>query len=367
MPIRRVAALLLRYDYGIPARGISMERRLYVPALEQVFDEVSCFWMEDNGYPDDIYGLQTRALEFVQQEQPDLVFFVLMRDEIRPETLDKIRKISPTANWFCDDQWRFDDYSSRLAPHLDWAITTDKFSVPKYERLGGAKPILTQWASGERAVGIDFNSIDYEFDISFVGSANTTRKWYVDELSKMGVRVECFGSGWPNGRIDHRRMNEVFLRSRINLNLSNSLPADPRFVRFVVGSCVKNVLGIQQHGRRYSKRNLSEAWYDFRELFISSKRMEQVKARCFEIPAAGGFQICRYALGIEDSFQPGIEIVVYSDILELYELVEYYLNRESERKAVCLEGYRRSEEHTYVNRFSAIKKILEQDRPDGPA
>ena len=329
----KIMAALLKYDYGIKERGASLEKTAFLPALQKVGQEVMPFWLEDNGFWEDRQKLQHRILEFAAENNPDIIFFILMRDEVTIQTIEHLSKNHITVNWFCDDQWRFDNFTRFVAPKLTYPITTDKFSIMKYHRLGLKNVILSQWAAGEYLENIDFNQIEYEYDVSFVGGKNPTRAWVIDYLSKKGYRVSCFGHGWPDGSVSYEKIREIFLRSRINLNLSNSVQSDFRYLLF--------------------------SWRSIREYLSSKKRIEQVKARNFEIPCCGGFQLTNYAPGIEDYYVIGKEIAIYTGLEDLTMQIEYYLNNEQERKGICLSGYKRSENYTYEKRikdaFEAIR------------
>ena len=47
-------------------------------------------------------------------------------------------------------------------------------------------------------------------------------KSIVEEVSKSGLNVECWGGGWPNGRMEQDSMIKLFSESKINLNLAMS-------------------------------------------------------------------------------------------------------------------------------------------------
>ncbi|MES2964626.1 MAG: glycosyltransferase, partial [Bdellovibrionota bacterium] len=161
------------------------------------------------------------------------------------------------------------------------------------------------------------------------GSANEVRTWFVKELAKRGIEVDCFGAGWPNGRIDAKKMNHIFAHSRINLNLSNSVPQDVGFVL-------------------RSPRNLAR-W------FVSKKQSEQVKARNFEIPLMGGFQLSKYALGLERHLEIGKEVAVFNSVDECAKQIAYYLGNENERREIAARGADRCRrEHTYIPRLEKI-------------
>ena len=60
--------------------------------------------------------------------------------------------------------------------------------------------------------------------------------------------------------------------------------------------------------------------------------MEQIKARNFEIPLAGGFQLSNYVPGLEKYLKIGDEIAVYNTPEECAQQVEYYLANDEIRR-----------------------------------
>jgi spore maturation protein CgeB len=148
----------------------------------------------------------------------------------------------------------------------------------------------------------------------------------------MGIHVNCFGAGWPQGRIDNIEMEKVFRSSKINLNLSNSVSYDIRYL-------LSDPRALLHYIR-------------------SSKRVEQMKARNFEIPLAGGFQLTNYVPCLERYLKIGEEVAVYSSVEECAEQISYYLSEDNERSRIALNGHIRAlSEHTYRHR---MESILEQ-------
>ncbi|SHO48759.1 glycosyltransferase family protein [Anaerocolumna xylanovorans] len=62
------------------------------------------------------------------------------------------------------------------------------------------------------------------------------------------------------------------------------------------------------------------------------------------VMGAGGFVITNYQDKIASSFVIGEEIVVYEDMKELQDKIEYYLEHEEERKQIAIRGRRRVKE-----------------------
>lgn len=325
---KTVLAVLLQWDYGQPSRGVSIEKSCFFPALQQLVERVEPLWYDD--YLTNTGPLQELVIRRARELQPDLMFFIPYSDQLNVETLDALKKISQTYCWFGDDQWRFDTFSARYAPHFTCVSTTDIWSVPKYRKLG-IEPILTQWAgqpfSEERGVLPDTE--EFAHDVSFVGARTKYRAWFVQRLAERGIHVACFGAGWPNGRVDNVAMERIFRTSRINLNISNSVSHDVRFVL----SAPRNLL----HYLR------------------SPKRVEQMKARNFEIPLAGGFQLTNYVPGLERYLRIGEEVAIYSTPDDCFGQIQYYLDADREREMIARSGNSRTEhEHTYEHRLVRI-------------
>ncbi|MCX7705668.1 MAG: glycosyltransferase [bacterium] len=333
----KIIPVFLHYDYGIKERGETLEYSGggWYYALRQLGNEVYPFWWDD--YFSDKDRLQREIIRYADFIKPDIILFILMRDEFSFETLDYLKSRYITINWFWDDQWRFEDFTRYYAPHFTYSITTDKFAVAKYKKIGYENVILSAPACYDYARDIHFETIKYKYDVSFVGEKNIYREWVIKQLRKNHVQVVCFGNGWENGRISFTEMVEIFKTSKINLNISNSISNDIRYV-FSSYRTIKNFVKSQ-------------------------KRVEQLKQRNFEIPAFGGFQLTNYVPSLEDYFDIGKEIAIYTGIDDLLLQIRYYLENEFERKRIMVGGYKRvfKDGPTYVERFRDIfAKIIEK-------
>lgn len=325
-PYRRVLACLLRWDYGKPERGQSTDDAFFVPALRELADEVETFWYDEHF--DDLDRLQRLLLERVDAFDPELVFFAPFLEHVRTETLDRIRAQRPTLAWFSDDQWRFDSYSSSYGRHFTHVVTTDEWMRQPYQAVG-IEPIVSQWAAQYVAPAGPATDEELQHDVSFIGLKTPYRAWFVKRLRKLGVDVACFGHGWPTGRISFDAMNDTFRRSRINLNLSNSVPYDVRAI-------FSSPMAIA-------------------EFLRSRKRVEQIKARHFEIPAAGGFELSYYVPGIEDHYVVGEELAVFTSPEDCARQVQRYLGDPDRRRAIAGRGWERSRrEHGWTSRLDQV-------------
>lgn len=94
-------------------------------------------------------------------------------------------------------------------------------------------------------------------------------------------------------------------------------------------------------------------------LNITSRSIRSgIPLRVFDVLACGGFLITNYQPELEEFFTPGSDIVVYSDISELVDLVHYYLLHEEERKKIAKNGYQKLRSfHTYTQRLAQMLYI----------
>lgn len=322
----KVMLVDIQYDYGDPKRGINTIGEYgFRRAIESLGHEVVPFY-----YDDDLAGsdaLQVRVFEAAKAIHPELIVFCLFRDQFKPATIEKLSKIAPTLNWFGDDTWRFDNFSSVYAPHFDYVVTTDKFSVQRYRDLGVSNVIVSQWAAIDLHKRAEFSG-RYEYDASFIGQFHPYRAWIINSLKKSGLKVEAFGLGWPNGPISSEKMNYTFRHSKVNLNIGNSTSLKIPY--------------------------LLSHWKALPLAIKSRKNRSQIKARNFEIPYFGGFQLSDDVPGLDDWFADGKEIVTYKTVADAISKTRYYLEDDLARESIRAAGQARAQNDGYTERWRQV-------------
>lgn len=318
---------MLQYDYGDKARGLSGEKKWFFENLRKLVKRIEPVWFDD--HIENPGPLQEILISTAERVRPDLILFMPYTWQFEISTLDTLKANFRTGIWFGDDHWRFDSFSKELAPHFSHVITTDPLRLMDYRKIG-VDAILSEWAGDPPTEPLNpKGKVDFKFDVSFVGGRNEVRSWFIGELNRKGIEVACFGAGWPRGRVSFEEMERIFHDSRINLNLSNSVPQDVSFV--------------------FSRPMAFARW------LRSPKQTEQVKARNFEIPLAGGFQLSKYAIGLERHWRIGEEIAIFNSPAECASQIRYYLGNEEERRSMAIRAYQRAHaEHTFEKRLQAI-------------
>jgi spore maturation protein CgeB len=317
----------LQYDYGKVERGINQIGEIgFRRVFESLGHRVDCFYY-DSYLKNNLKQLQKDLLKKADESAPDLVYFCLYTEQFAVETLRALKSKYKTINWFGDDQWRFEGFTAKYAKEFTFCITTDPFAVPKYKKLGVENVILSQWA----ALNSEFSSSNeaYSYDVSFVGGANGVRKWVLSEFEKAGLSVAAFGHGWPNGSVSLDQMSKIFRTSKVNLNLSNSI--------------------------NYDLRYLTHSWKNIVQAFRSKKNVNQMKARNFEIAYFGGFQITDYLPTVEMYYDIGQEIICYASVDEAIQLTKFYLENDELRESIKTAAIKKARnQHTYLQRFEEI-------------
>ncbi|MDH4185750.1 MAG: glycosyltransferase [Nitrospira sp.] len=371
----RILYVAMKYDYGRPDQGLSFEHCNFYDSLLRMghdilyFDFMTLF--KEHGKE----SMNRLLAEVARVERPDLIFSVLFKDELDPTRLREVsdRYGVATLNWFCDDHWRFDNYSCRWAPCFTWIVTTAASALPKYAALGYRNVIKSQWACNHSS----YRKMDLplRYDVTFVGQPHGNRQQMIQSLRHAGISVRVWGRGWESGRISQDEMIRVFNQSRINLNLANAsmpvaaaaAPVEHATVapsgrmrtrisrtldKIPFGSRVKAVgkAWLRTSGDTASVSDGSEATENSGVCYS-----EQIKGRNFEVPGCGGFVLTGRAENLEQYYENGKEVVIFDDRNDLIEKIRYYLRHESERAAIARAGYDRTlREHTYALRFRDI-------------
>jgi len=313
----KILCVFGQHNYGNPARGQSYEYSNFLPALRQLGHEVVFFESFNKADYTDFAQLNRRLLESVNDLQPDLVFCVMMGYEIWLETLSSIREAGfRLLHWGTDDSWKYPQFSRFLAPAFDRWVTTSHAAGQRAVQEGHDNFILSQWAADATNLAEPLPAKDCRYPVSFIGSAYGNRRRWIEILKANGIKVACFGYGWPGGTIAADAIPRIIRESVVSLNFGDS--------------------GLQFRGLR-------------------PYRSRQIKARVFEVPGAGGCLLTQPADYLEDYYRPDQEIAVFHDQTDLIATLQNLLANGEQRDAIAWAGYQRTRaNHTYAARFGEI-------------
>jgi spore maturation protein CgeB len=233
----------------------------------------------------------------VDQFMPDLIFCCLTNDRriAAHEPWEEILKYTQsglikTFNWFCDDTWRFEEFS-KYACHCFTACSTpeiryiEKFkSEANYENI-----ILGLWHSN-----IDLypkEEVSKKYDIVFCGHLNHDRATYLDYLYERGIKTEYFHG------LQYEEMVARLAEAKIGINFS------------------KNHNGAEP--------------------------VLQMKGRMFEVPAAKSLLLTEYAPGLENHYKIDKEVIAFKGPEELWQKAKMLLEKPELINKITANGHNR--------------------------
>lgn len=258
--------------------------------------------------------------KWMAEEKADVIFSYLSGELVEPATLQSIRSHGvPLINLALNDKEHFVGkikngraYGARdICRHFDLSWTSTSDALIKY-CVEGARPIYLPEGANPQ-IHKPYN-IEKTIDVSFVGQCYGNRRAVIAALRTLGIAVETYGIGWPNGPLSIEDMVKMYSQSKINLGFGG-----------IAG---------------------------YKDTFC-------LKGRDFEIPMSGGLYLTEDHPELGHAFLRGEEILTYSGIDDLVSRIKYYLENPAKAEAIRKKGYERSlREHTWERRFSKIFRLL---------
>jgi spore maturation protein CgeB len=342
----------LKYDYGDPKKGFSFEHVNFFQTLQKnndikrldylAIDEIII--ANGKNYLNEIIINKAKKIKY------DLIFFFLFKDEFYPETLIYLKEnlSIPTIGWMADDHWRFENYSKYNANLYTLYVTTDENSLLKYKKNKIHNVSLSQWACNHYLSGDYVNKKNSK--VSFVGMLYGSRKKDLDCLKDDNkINLDCWGNGWPNGKLSVQKMIDVFKSSSINLNFTNS-SNQKNIKTFIKIFLNKDQLEYKFNSALRVKDNI--------KIFLQ-KDIRQIKARIFEVTGVGGFLLTENCDYLEKYFEKNKELVTFECIEEAKEKIKFYLKNEKLITSICKNARKKVlNEHTYEKRLKDLFKKL---------
>ncbi len=148
--------------------------------------------------------------------------------------------------------------------------------------------------------------LKYHTNVGFIGNWESAREECIVYLIKKGLPVKVTGNNWEKGK------DWPIIKNYFN---SPGVYGD-EYIRIING------MDIALHFLRHANR-------------------DEQDSRTFEIPACGTFMLAEKSEIHLSLFEEGKEAVYFETKEELLRKVKYYLDHDSERKAIAKAGYHR--------------------------
>ncbi len=255
--------------------------------------------------------------------KPDYLL-VFKGKPLRPAIIKKISEQGiKTINWFPDATTNWHSIEI-LAPTYDYFFTYDPYILKRMQAIGLTNGYYLPFAADMEKDAQFPQAKNYQYDISFIGSYEPglydARVKYLSQLTDLDLHIwgnknwlKTSLAKFYHGQPSDEEMFEIYRKSKIVINIDQQIPEE-----------------------------------------------EGLNLRPFEVTAAGSFLIND---SIKDDifrlFKDGEEVVVFKDAQDLRKKVEHYLSHEEEREKIARAGFERTKkEHTYLDRFSEMFKII---------
>ena len=213
-------------------------------------------------------------------------------EEIKKET-DSGR--TKTFNWFCDDTWRFEDFSSKACQYFNICSTPEPSFLEKFKEIGYNNILLGAWHSNkDNHPFIDFK--DKSLEVSFAGRIDFLRSPFIEMLKTYEIPVTHITN------VSYEELMMSYSSSKIGLNFSVN-PND-------------------------------------KEL------KTQMKARMFEVPAANSLLLTQHHEGIENFFETDKKL-------------KFLIKNPKIVEKLCYNGYQRflKEHESHIRLEKILEKI----------
>lgn len=244
--------------------------------------------------------------------KPDMLFCVMTGDRtVCPdEPWESIREVTEkgtckTFNWFCDDTWRFESFSSKVCKNFHFCSTTERSFLDRFNSIGFKNIRYANWHSNPDVYSTVF--CQKTNLLGFIGNLNKDREKYISHLSLNNFGV----ANVKNASFED--MVHLYSSSLVGLNFTKSA----------------------SDGRR------------------------QMKARIFEIPATRTLLLTENVDGIEEFFDNKKEIMTFENEQDLLEKVTWVRNKPEKAYEIALAGHKRYlSEHTSQKRIERLLSSL---------
>lgn len=276
--------------------------------------------------PIDSCNINNRILEVCEKEKPEVVFIV-KGNLIKPSTLLKIKAFgAKIISWSNDDMYGWHNRSlwyTKGLKHYDLVVTQKSYNCdPKELPSLGAK-VLFQDKAFEPAIHYPIENClktNYQHEVVFVGSRENERLEFLKYLSEHDITVNIYGWG-PTQKSDHCE-NLIYHNRHLYGEDFNS-----------AFTCAKISLN-----------------------FLRKMNRDLQTSRSIEIPACKGFMLGERTNEHQRLFEEGQEADYFSSKKEMLEKVIYYLENDSERKQIALNGFNRcyKSKYTFEERIKGI-------------
>jgi spore maturation protein CgeB len=270
-------------------------------------------------------------------EKPIDILICMAQAPASGRILTELRKRGViTVLWFVEDYVRF-GYWKDIAQYYDFVFTIQKGECLEKIRAAGAGEVhyiptaCDPYLHRPMVLSAEERK-QWGSPVSFVGAGYHNRQQVFASMADFPLKL--WGTEWPTCKPFDRMVQEqgrritpeeyvkIFNATDVNINLHSSTERD----------------GVDPFG-------------DF------------VNPRTFELAASGAFQLVDERSLLGECFEPGKEVITFSNPRDLKDKIRYYLERPEERARIAEAARIRAlKEHSYAHRLKDMLSIIYSSR-----
>ena len=310
----------------------------------------------------------------LRQGPIDLFYSYLYSSVAYPETIDLIRQSGvPTVNFSCNNVHQF-DLVRDIAPRFDACVVPEAAAQHDF-RAVGARPLRIQLAANPRVYRPYPEPRVY--DVTFVGQRYADRADFLGHLHRNGVDVRAWGAGWQPGK----RLDLAHARAALALVEDERLGGLARLLRRRLRRSARPTAGSGQAAdavdtrpfggprllqrdliRMFSRSRASLGFATAGDSHLGDRRLTHLRLREFEAPMSGALYVTEQQPELAEYFEPGKEVLTYTDRDDLLDKVRYVLGHPEHAERIRRAGLERARrEHTWQHRFGQLFAALGLD------
>ena len=257
----------------------------------------------------------------------DLVMVTTHEDEFFPEVLAEASRHTILMAWNSDDDWRWEEYSSKWCKYYIYMVTTYRHI---YEANKPAFPnlLLSQWGCPGLWDGLN---IKKDLSLTFAGQVYGNRKEQIDSIRRR-MPIATFGRGAETS---------LSWKGKLKKRLA-------QLTRIPFYSA--QTLGFDEVNNVWNRSKVS-----FTPLLSSSLDKLQIKSRVFDMGLSGTVMLCDRNTALYEYYEPGKEFEEFGDIEECVDKAWYLMSHDIARQTIAEAYYRRTKaDHMWHHRFEKL-------------
>jgi spore maturation protein CgeB len=266
-------------------------------------------------------------VNFAVQYKPDIIF-AFTNAEILPGTFAYLKtRLNIKVAWYWADPLpSLNRYIHQSLPLTNLVCTYSNDTIEVFQQMGAQKAIWVPFAGDMAAHYAPATAIQHHpVDLSFVGSWRPEREKALSIIHKNfpALKIKIYGPYW-------KRVTDTSLKKFI--------VASPLYGKAFTDVVQQSLISLN---------------------VIDDTNYPAVNMRFFEIPAAGGLQLCSYSPETEKLFMDKKHVLYFANEKELVEKVQYALDNRTLLNEMRTEAQQLVvNEHLYKSRAATILSLV---------